>query len=169
MAGDLPPRLVHGRDRFGVARHGAGDAIDRDRHLARREHAPQPPEADARAVFVDQLHVDVALARPGRRADDLGQEGLRGGVAVQDVVLAAFLVVDDELHRDARAARPIGGRRVAAIADHVARIGLGARHSYQVSRGEPARILNGTTRGPFAPVRRLHQSGLFELGFDDRY
>ena len=43
---------------------------------------------------------------------------------MQDVVLAALLVIDDELQRDARPARPIGERRRAAIADHVARIGL---------------------------------------------
>jgi hypothetical protein len=56
----------------------------RDRHGALGEHAMQPPEAGAGAVFVDRLHVPVALARPGRGADDLRQEGLglrrrRGG------------------------------------------------------------------------------------------
>ncbi len=124
VAGDLPARFVHGRHRLGMARHGAGHAIDGDRHVAGREHPPQPPEAHPRAVFVDRLHVDVALARPWRRSDDLREEGLRGGVAMQDVVLAAFLVVDDELHGDARAARPICGGRVAPVTDHVARVGL---------------------------------------------
>ena len=41
---------------------------------------------------------------------------------MEDVVLAALLVVDDELHRDARAVRPVGERRRPAVADHVARI-----------------------------------------------
>ena len=34
----------------------------------------------------------MALPRPGRGPDDLGQEGLGGGVAVQDAVLGALLV-----------------------------------------------------------------------------
>ena len=34
----------------------------------------------------------------GGGADDLGEEGLRRGVAVEDAVLAAFLVVEHELH-----------------------------------------------------------------------
>ena len=136
MRGDFPARLVHGRDRLRMARHGGGDGIDGDRNLALREHAMQAPEAGARAIFVDRFHVHVALARPGRGADDLGQEGLGGGVAVQDVVLAAFLVVDDELQGHARAARPVRERRIAAIADHVARIGLG--HATPLARKRPA-------------------------------
>ena len=39
--------------------------------------------------------------------------------AMQDGVLAAFLVVDDELHGHMRAARPFRVRRVAAVATHV--------------------------------------------------
>ena len=50
---------------------------------------------------------------------------------MQDVVLAAFLVVDDELHGDARAARPVGVRRRAPVADHVARIIVVVRHAVQ--------------------------------------
>ena len=125
---DLPPRLVHGGDRFAVARHGGRDSVDGDRHGAPGEHAMQPPEAGARTVFVDQLHVHMPHARPGRRADDFRQEGFRGGVAVQDVVLAAFLVIDDELHRHARPARPVGERRRPSVADHVARIVFVDRH-----------------------------------------
>ena len=91
----------------------------------------QAPEAGTGAVFVDQLHVHVTHARPGRGADDLGQESLGRGVAVQDVVLAALLVIDDELNRDARLVWPIGERRRAPIADHVARIGFAVRHALQ--------------------------------------
>ena len=47
---------------------------------------------------------------------------------MQDVVLAALLVVDDELYGDARAVRPIGERRRAPVADHVARIDFAVRH-----------------------------------------
>ena len=38
--------------------------------------------------------------------DDFLEEGLGFGVAVQDRALAALLVVEDDLHREARAARP---------------------------------------------------------------
>ena len=47
---------------------------------------------------------------------------------MQDVVLAALLVIDDELHRDARSVRPVGEGRSAAVADHIARIAFVARH-----------------------------------------
>src|SRR5579883_1530278 len=43
---------------------------------------------------------------------------------MQDVVLAALFVIDHELQGDPRAVRPIGIGRRAAIADHVARIGV---------------------------------------------
>ena len=131
---DLPARLVHRRDRLGIARHRGRDRVDGHRNRPLGEHAMQAPEAGARAVFVDRLHVHVAHAGPGRGADDLRQERLRGGVAVQDVVLAALLVVDDELHRDARLVRPVGEGRRAPVADHVARIGFGARHTVRSSR-----------------------------------
>jgi len=67
-------------------------------------------------------------ARPRRGADDLGQERLGRGVAVQDVVLAALLVVDDELDGDARASGPVGERGSPPVADHVARIGFALSH-----------------------------------------
>lgn len=41
---------------------------------------------------------------------------------MQDAVLAAFLITDDELHRDAGFARPNGPRPVAAITNQIARI-----------------------------------------------
>ena len=70
----------------------------------------------------------MPLPDPGLRADDLGQEGFRSLVAMQNVVLGALLVIDDELQGDASAIRPIGMRRLAPIADHVARIGSFVRH-----------------------------------------
>ena len=112
MGGDFPPRLVHRRDRLAIARHRCRHRVDGDGNRALGEQAMQAPEAGPRAVFVDRLHVHVAHARPGRGADDLRQERFGRGVAVQDVVLAALLVVDDELHGDARpasASRRTGG------------------------------------------------------------
>jgi hypothetical protein len=55
--------------------------------------------------------------------DDFREKGLRRRIAVQDAVLAALLVIDDELHGDARTAGQFAGRRPAAIADHVAGVG----------------------------------------------
>ena len=124
VSGDLPARLLHRRGDFGIARQRGGDREDGHRDVALGEHAMQPPETGARAVFVDQLHVHVALARPGRGADDLRQERLGGEVAMQNVVLAALFVIDHELQRDPRPARPIRERRRAAVSSHVARVFL---------------------------------------------
>ena len=73
------------------------------------------------AVLVGRLHERVALAGQ-RREGRVGQRALRGAVAVQDVGLRARLVVHGDLDRDARAARPARVGRVAAVADHVARV-----------------------------------------------
>jgi len=43
------------------------------------------------------------------------------GIAMPDAVLAAFFLIDDELHRDACLARPDLQRPAAAIADQIAR------------------------------------------------
>src|SRR5262249_14718642 len=91
----------------------------------------------------------VALSRPGLGADDLRQERLGGGVAMEDTVLAALLVVDDELHGEARIAGPARMRRPAAIADHVP--GIGRRHRQQ-SPSPPCK--GGEARGG-GPCRRL--------------
>src|SRR5690606_17308818 len=124
VARDLPAGLLHGADLGGRAGKRGRDAVDGDRDPGLGEDAVKPPETGAGAVFVDRLHVPVTLARPLRGADDLGEEGLGGLIAVEDAVLAALLVVDDELHRDPGAVRParIGRRR--AIAMHVAGISV---------------------------------------------
>src|ERR1700722_12960501 len=88
----------------------------------------QTPEAGAGAVFVDRLHVHVTHAWPGRGPDDLGQERFGGALAMQDIVLAALLVIDDKLHGDTSALRPVGERRGSPVADHVARISSGVCH-----------------------------------------
>ena len=119
VACDLPAGLLHGGDLVGAARQRAGDPVDGHRQPAFGEQAVQPPEPGPRAVFVDRLHVPVPLPRPSRGPHDLAQEGLRGRVAVQHAILAAFLVVDDELHRDPGPAGPVGRGRIAAVAGHV--------------------------------------------------
>jgi hypothetical protein len=43
-----------------------------------------------------------------RRAHHLGEKALGQFIAVEDGVFRALLVIDDELHGDARAMRPVG-------------------------------------------------------------
>jgi len=48
-------------------------------------------------------NIDSILAwrrRPGLRAQHIGQERLRGAIAVENIVLAAFLEFTTKLHRD---------------------------------------------------------------------
>src|SRR6185369_6092064 len=85
------------------------------------ELAQDAPGAGARAVFVNAFHGQVP-GRKARRVEHLGQELFRPGVAVQYRVLAAFLVVQDELQGDARAAGPSSVGRVAAVAGEIARV-----------------------------------------------
>src|SRR5690606_6372603 len=101
---------------------GGGDAVDGHGQVQAGEQAVQAPEAGAGAVFVHRLDVPMALALPWGGADHIDEEGLRGRVAVQDIVLATFLIVEDELHRHIGAARPLRMRRVGAVALHVAGI-----------------------------------------------
>jgi hypothetical protein len=128
VAGDLPAGLPHPGHRLGVAGQRGGDAVDGDGQAPLGEHPPQPPEAGAGAVLVDRLHVDVAHAQERLRAHDLGEESLGGGVAVQHAVLAALLVIEDELHRDVGAAGPARVGRVTTVADQVAGVML-LRHA----------------------------------------
>jgi len=58
----------------------------------------------------------------GRCANDFRKEGFRRAITVEDAAFAPFLVIEDELHRDAGAARPVGERWIACVAGHVARI-----------------------------------------------
>ncbi|MCY1299006.1 hypothetical protein D9M70_485200 [compost metagenome] len=127
VAGDFPAGFLHGRNRFRIARHGERHAVDRQRNVTAREHAPQPPETGACAIFVDRFHVEITLSLPGLRADDLGQQTFGRRVAIENAALAALLVVQHELHGNARIARPVCLRRIAAVANEVARI-LSLRH-----------------------------------------
>ena len=122
MAGDLPSRLAHRRDSVGISCQRLGDAEDGDRDIARVEQAPETPEPGARAVFIHRLHVHMPLARPGLRPENIRQERLGRGVAMQDRTFAAFLVVEDELDGDTGAAGPARIGRIAAVADEIARI-----------------------------------------------
>ncbi len=122
VRGDFPVRGLHGGHLVGRARESGGDAVDGDRHLCPGEQAVQAPEAGAGPVFVDGFHVPMAQARPWRSTRDLRQEGLRGLVAVEDAVLAAFLVVDHELHGHMGATGPGRIGWIGSVTTHVAHI-----------------------------------------------
>ena len=100
------------------------DPVHGDRHAERREQAVEAPEPGPAAVFVEGLHVHVAPAGERAGAHDVGQERLRRGVAVEDAALRPFLVVDDDLHRNAGIVRPPGIRWIAAVSAHVSRVGV---------------------------------------------
>src|SRR5688572_12785138 len=84
----------------------------------------EPLETGTGTILVDRFHVHVALARPGLGADDLGEKGFRCSIAVEDIVLAALLVIDDELHGDIGALRPVRIGSGAAIALEIAGVVL---------------------------------------------
>ena len=106
----------------GISLQRHRDAEHGHRQIAFGEHPPQPPEAGARAIFEHRFDIGVALAGPGLRTQYVGQERFRGAIAVENIVLAAFLEIHHELHRDPRVARPFGIGRVAPVAAEVARV-----------------------------------------------
>ena len=138
VAGDLPAGGLHRIDLLGRSGQRRCHAIDRDRHVVLGEEAMQPPETGPGAVFVDRFHVPVALPRPGRGTDDLREERFRRGVAMQDAVLAAFLVVQHELHGDPRVIGPVGRGRLGPVAPHISRVALhlSARSCCQLGTGD---------------------------------
>src|ERR1700722_13362378 len=60
--------------------------------------------------------------REGLGADDFRQENLRGRIAVEHAVFGALLVVQYELHGDARVTGPTRMRHSAPISDQIARV-----------------------------------------------
>src|SRR5215212_3203674 len=79
----------------------------------------------------------------------------RGRIAVQDAAFPTLLVIDDELHRDARTPRPMGIGRRAAVADEIAGVEL---------------CHNGQNSAPCAahPTTRVRQAILPGLRFPPR-
>ena len=133
MAGDVPAGLLHGGDHVRVSLQRHGDAEHGHRQIALGEHPPQPPEAGARAIFEHRFDIGMALAGPGLRAQYVGQERFRRAIAVENIVLAAFLEIHHELDRDPRFAGPFGIGRVAPVASEVARVGRRG-HAYTSSK-----------------------------------
>ena len=120
VGADLVAVLQHffGDVRMPFQRHGDGEDGEREMPLAKQ--VEDTPDSGAGAVFVDRLHRHVARALERRGADNLGQEGLGGRIAVQDAVFAALLVVQHELDGDPCTAQPMHRRRRAPVADQVA-------------------------------------------------
>ena len=122
MARDLVTGLEERFDRGRVALHGHRHAEHSERQLVAREELEQPPYPNAGAVLVDRLHGHMAYALERLGAHDLGEERLRSVVAVEDGILAAFLVVEHELQREPRTSGPFRPGRLRPVADKVTRV-----------------------------------------------
>ena len=118
------PGLQEGLHHRRIALHRQRDAEHGQRNIVAREQPQQPPDAGARSIFVDLLHAHVPRARHRRRIGDVGEEDFGARIAVEDIGLGAFLIVQHALDGDPRAARPCGMRRRAAVADQIARVAI---------------------------------------------
>jgi hypothetical protein len=122
VAGDLVAELAEGGGELGVTLQGHGHAEHGEGQATALELPQDAPHPDPGAVLVDALHGQVAVGVAGR-VEELGEELLAAGVAVEHAVLAALFVVEDELHRHPGPAGPVGVGRIAAVADEVAGVG----------------------------------------------
>ena len=120
MARDLVAALGHRLAGRGVQLQRLSDRPGGETHIAFAEQAQDAPEAGAAAVFVHRLDAEIASALDRDSPRRLGQESLRGGIAVQDRVLAALLVIQHEADGDPRVAGPLRVGRVGAVADEIA-------------------------------------------------
>jgi hypothetical protein len=71
------------------------------------------------------------------RAYYFGEESLGCGIAAKNAILPALFVIQDELHRDARTARPLRVGWSTAVAAEIARIGL---TGHEFARCGPVRM-----------------------------
>jgi hypothetical protein len=107
-------------DHIRVALGGHGHGEDRQRNVEFLEQFQNPPDAGTAAILVKGFHAHVARALQRLRRDHFREEGFGFFIAVQDIALATFLVVEHEGQRDAGIARPVWVRRVTAVTDQVA-------------------------------------------------
>src|SRR5436190_8466723 len=124
VARNLPAGLLHRLSLIWRPQEGGCNGIDGERHIAGGEKPPKAPEASARAVFINRFHIPVPPAGPGLGADNLGEEGFRSVIAMEDAVLPALLVIENELNSDMSALRPLRIRNGAAITLEVTWLGL---------------------------------------------
>ena len=121
MRGDLVAKFAVRGHGLRMALERARDAEHGQRQAALLEGAQHAPESGARAVLEQRFHAHVTHRECGC-ADDLRQEGLGAGIAVEHAILGAFLMVQDELHGDPGAVGPARMRRLRAIAAQIAGI-----------------------------------------------
>src|SRR5262249_40455488 len=131
-----------GRLRMTLESHGHREHADVDPSF--RKQFQEAPEADAAAVLVDRLDLEVPDPAERFAADHFLQEPLRLGVAVEDRPLAALLVVHDDLEREPRTVRPPGVGRGATVADQITGIGHRGPGLYAIIQspegGQPWRV-----------------------------
>ena len=72
----LPTSLLHSDNLRKRPSQSRCDAENRHRNIVRREQSVKAPKARARAVFIDRLHVPMALTFPRCRSDNLRQKSL---------------------------------------------------------------------------------------------
>src|SRR5437879_786397 len=87
-----------------------------------RSRGYSPRGGPRRPPPIYRLDLEISHALERRQTDDLLQIRLGLGVPVQGGALAAFLVVHDDLQRQASAAGPLGIGRHLAVPDEVARV-----------------------------------------------
>ena len=112
--------LDHRTDHIRVALGGHGHGEDGQRNIEFLEQLEDAPHPGTAAVFVQRLHAHVARALQRLGRDHFREKRFGLFVAVQDIALAAFFVIEYERQRDACLARPMGVRRVTAVTDQVA-------------------------------------------------
>ncbi|MNP32671.1 hypothetical protein D3C76_1258680 [compost metagenome] len=120
MAADLVAGIDHGADHVRVTLGGHGHGEDGQRNVEFLEQLQDPPHAGTAAILVKRFHAHVARALQRLGRHHFREEGFGLFVAVQDVALAAFFVIEYERQGDAGIARPVWMRRVTAVTDQVA-------------------------------------------------
>ena len=89
-------------------------------HLGHKliEQPFQSPEAGSATVFIERFHTHMPR-RKRLRTDNFREKLFGTRITMKHVVLSAFFIVDDKLHRNPGLIRPLGRRRVLAVALHV--------------------------------------------------
>ena len=116
---DFPLRLAHRVDNGRIALQRHRDAKYGQRQFPGSEKPVQSPESGTSAVVIQRLHIHVSLPNIGCCPDDFRKKRLRRIIAMQDTILGAFFIVNDELHRNTCATRPLHLRRRRTITDQV--------------------------------------------------
>ncbi len=95
MAAERNPEVIRAMVSAGheIASHGENG----QRNFFSFEQAQKPPHADPGTIFVNRFGAHLADAWERGCANNFGQKGLGRIVPMQDAILAAFLIIEDEL------------------------------------------------------------------------